>query len=137
MTSRHSAELIDREVDAFVRKINELSSDDTRPEWELPEFLRVGPSDSSGWFHWRIQPITSAPWLVELTAALPMKLPTALDSLLRRYAFPLFVLKSVRLFANTGHNLPDEMRLAMSADRKPESGSDAHRLRPNRKGTGR
>ncbi len=48
---------------------------------------------------------------------MPVQLPPALRSLLRRYSFPVLELKPLSLFANTGQDIRHELRVAMKADR--------------------
>ena len=107
----------DKVIDAFVARFNACAHH-TTDACEVPPALRRGDVDTEGQVEWRITSVPSAPWVVELEARLPGRLPPSFRSLINRYAFPAFDIGPVRLFANTGEaELYEELRSRIFADK--------------------
>lgn len=108
----------DESVDRFVERVRTSPREPLFYD-EVPDFLRDGaPVDAVGYqVPWTI---LSAPgpcaWLEEFEARLPGRLPRSYKSLISRFLFPAFDVGPVRLFANTGAGVQDELVAAVFRD---------------------
>lgn len=106
---------IDTLVDRFVKAINQRGLTYHEVE-ELPEKLRYGPGKFGG-YAWKIKKANDITWVDELEAKLPCRFPPSFRSLITRYTFAAFEVGSIRIFANTGERLYDEMGIAIFRDK--------------------
>jgi len=108
-------ERADLAIDQFVERVNR-SAREPLPVDEVPGFLRAGPPTPGGWeVSWAIRRAPSqCAWVDDLEARLPGRLPRSYKSFVTRYLFPPFEVGPVKLFANTGTELPEGLELAQA-----------------------
>jgi len=63
-----------------------------------------------------IKPLVESPWIEELESKLGCRFPVSFRSLVRRYRFLRFGLGPIELYANTGSDEEDELRLVVMRD---------------------
>jgi len=106
-------------IDRFVATLNKRGFP-SQLRTDVPEKLYrdigVVNTEHADWCDWEIKGIKEAPWLSNVEAKLPSRLPPLFLSLLSRYIFLLFDAGPLTFFANTGEDIYDEFSLAVFRD---------------------
>lgn len=79
-------------IDAFVARVNSSPREPLDPE-DVPEQLRTGMPDKYGQFMWSIKESTCGwmqGWFKAFEQEYHLKFPPSFQSLMSRYAFPVF-----------------------------------------------
>src|ERR1700721_3417586 len=84
-----TTDICDRRCDAFGGAGN-FSPRETIPPHEVPPECVISTSDDMDWVDWHIVPSDGAPWLAEVEASFPFRLPASFRSLIARYLFSAF-----------------------------------------------
>ena len=91
-----TADICDHRVDAFVSAVNSAPREPLFQD-EVPLECVISTSDDV--VDWHIVPSNGAPWLPEMEASFPFRLPRSFRSLIARYLFPAFEVSPLVLYS--------------------------------------
>lgn len=94
-------------IERFVATLNERGLEPLF-DLDVPAELRKGQTDI-GMFEWKIRSAEPNPWVAELEARLPFRLPSLYRELIAGYRFAEFEVGPVMFLANTGTPVHNEL----------------------------
>ena len=109
-TGKYGHELVDK----FVQYLNEMGFEPRNPD-EVPEELRTENAEYDC-YAWQIVRASPNPWVDDVIAHLPKKIPTAYLYLMQNYWFRNFEVGPIMFFGNTGQGIYYEFSKKVFAD---------------------